>query len=110
MRRGAAIALVTVVAVGCCVLAVDLLSGGGTVRSPRHGSGTTAGHEVADDVNAKPGGDGGPGTDGRGKDGSSSNNGGTSASGPGISFAAVGDTMLGTRPNSHPTPAPTSTP
>jgi poly-gamma-glutamate capsule biosynthesis protein CapA/YwtB (metallophosphatase superfamily) len=87
MRRGAAIALVTVVAVGCCVVAVDLLGGGGTVRTPRHGSGTTAAHEVAADVNSKPG-----------KDDGSSANGGTSAAGAGISFAAVGDTMLGNTP------------
>ena len=33
-----------------------------------------------------------------GKDGGSSANGGTNASGPGISFAAVGDTMLGNTP------------
>jgi poly-gamma-glutamate capsule biosynthesis protein CapA/YwtB (metallophosphatase superfamily) len=87
MRRGVAIALVTVLAVGCCVVAVHLLGGGGTVRTPRHGSGTTAGHEIAADVKAKPGNDGG-----------SSSNGGTSASGAGITFAAVGDTMLGNTP------------
>jgi poly-gamma-glutamate capsule biosynthesis protein CapA/YwtB (metallophosphatase superfamily) len=98
MRRGAAIALVTVVAVGCCVLAVDLLGGGGTVRSPRHGSGTTAGHEVAADVKVKPDKGGGSGSDGAGRDGGSGEDGGTSASGPGVSFAAVGDTMLGNTP------------
>jgi poly-gamma-glutamate capsule biosynthesis protein CapA/YwtB (metallophosphatase superfamily) len=98
MRRGAAIALVTVVAVGCCVLALDLLGGGGTVRTPRHGGGTTAGHEVAADVKVNAGKDRGPGTDGAGKDGGPGDNGGTSASGPGISFAAVGDTMLGNTP------------
>jgi poly-gamma-glutamate capsule biosynthesis protein CapA/YwtB (metallophosphatase superfamily) len=98
MRRGVAIALVTVLAVGCCVVTVALLAGGGTVRTPRHESGTTAGHEVAADVNAKPGNDGGSGTDGSGKDGGPSNNGGTSASGQGIAFAAVGDTMLGNTP------------
>jgi poly-gamma-glutamate capsule biosynthesis protein CapA/YwtB (metallophosphatase superfamily) len=81
MRRGIAIALVTVLAVGCCVVTVDLLGGGGTVRTPHHGAGTTAGHEVAADVTAEPGKDGG-----------------TSTSGSGISFAAVGDTMLGNMP------------
>jgi poly-gamma-glutamate capsule biosynthesis protein CapA/YwtB (metallophosphatase superfamily) len=98
MRRGAAIALVTVVAVGCCVLAIDLLGRDGTVRTPRHGAGTTAGREVAADVTAKPGKDGGSGADGSVMDDGSSTNGGTSATGPGISFAAVGDTMLGNTP------------
>lgn len=89
MRRGAAIGVVTVIVVGGCVLAVNSLIGGGTVRTPRWAPApaTTAGHEVAADVNGKPG-----------KDGASSANGGTSAAGPGISFAAVGDTMLGNTP------------
>lgn len=89
MRRGAAIALVTVVAVGGCALAATSLIGGGTVRMPRLAAapGTTAGHEAADEVNARPDKDGGTGA-----------NGGTSASGSGISFAAVGDTMLGNTP------------
>ena len=99
MRRGIAIALVTVLAVGCCVVAVDVLGGSGTVRTPRHGAGTTAGHEVAADVSAEPGKDGdSPETDGSGRESGSSVNGGTSASGSGISFAAVGDTMLGNTP------------
>jgi poly-gamma-glutamate capsule biosynthesis protein CapA/YwtB (metallophosphatase superfamily) len=87
MRRGAAIALVTVVAVGGGLLAANSLIGGGTVRTPRHVSATTDGRETAAEVNSKPD-----------KDGGDSANGGTSASGPGISFAAVGDTMLGNTP------------
>ncbi|HKZ12217.1 MAG TPA: CapA family protein [Solirubrobacterales bacterium] len=88
MKRGVAIALVTVVVAGGCVVAVNSLIGGGTVRAPRGAAalGTTAGHEVAA-VNGKPGKDRGAGA-----------NGGTSAASPGISFAAVGDTMLGNTP------------
>jgi poly-gamma-glutamate capsule biosynthesis protein CapA/YwtB (metallophosphatase superfamily) len=88
MRRSAAIALVAVVAVGACLLAADALIGGGTVRTPLHAAaGTTAAHEAAATVDAKPG-----------KDGGSGANGGTDASDPGVSFAAVGDTMLGNTP------------
>jgi poly-gamma-glutamate capsule biosynthesis protein CapA/YwtB (metallophosphatase superfamily) len=89
MKRGAAIALGMVVAVGGGLLVANSLIGGGTVRTPRHAapSGATAGREASDDVNAKPG-----------RDGGSSANGGTSAAGPGVSFAAVGDTMLGNTP------------
>jgi poly-gamma-glutamate capsule biosynthesis protein CapA/YwtB (metallophosphatase superfamily) len=83
MKRTGAIALVVVLAVGACVLGVSLLAGGGTVRSPR---GSNGGGETVADVTSKSGKDGG------GK------NGGTSAGGSGVSFAAVGDTMLGNTP------------
>jgi poly-gamma-glutamate capsule biosynthesis protein CapA/YwtB (metallophosphatase superfamily) len=87
MRRGAAIALVALVAVIVGVVLAISWVGDGTVRSPGAAVGTTDGHEAAAKVDAKPGKRGGSGTDG-----------GTSASGPGISFAAVGDTMLGNTP------------
>ncbi len=89
MKRGAAIAVMTLVALGGCLLIVKSLTGGGTVRTPRHAAstGTTAGREAADEVNAPPD-----------NDGAASVDGGTSASGPGVSFAAVGDTMLGNTP------------
>lgn len=96
MKRGAAIALVTVVGVGGGLLAANSLIGGGTVRTPLHGSAarTTSGREVAADVPEKPGRDGGS-TSANTDPGA---NGGTSAAGAGISFAAVGDTMLGNTP------------
>ncbi len=89
MKRTGAIALLIMVVLVGCLLAANALIRGGTVRTPNNAaaSGTTDGHEAAADVAAKPG-----------KDGGSSANGGTSASGPGISFAAVGDTMLGNTP------------
>ncbi|HTT94949.1 MAG TPA: CapA family protein [Solirubrobacterales bacterium] len=89
MKRGAAIALVTVLAVGGIALAAGSLLGGGTVRTPRRApaSATSSGHEAAADLRAKAGGDHGSSTDG-----------GTVAGATGISFAAVGDTMLGNTP------------
>jgi poly-gamma-glutamate capsule biosynthesis protein CapA/YwtB (metallophosphatase superfamily) len=89
MKRTGAIALLVMVGAGACLLVASSWIGGGTVRSSRGSAaaGTSDGHEAAADVAAKPG-----------KDGGSSANGGTSASGPGISFAAVGDTMLGNTP------------
>jgi poly-gamma-glutamate capsule biosynthesis protein CapA/YwtB (metallophosphatase superfamily) len=89
MKRTGAIALVVVVGLGACVLLVSSWIGGGTVRSSgdRATAATTDGHQAAAEVAAKPG-----------KAGGSSANGGTSAGGDGISFAAVGDTMLGNTP------------
>jgi poly-gamma-glutamate capsule biosynthesis protein CapA/YwtB (metallophosphatase superfamily) len=100
MRRGAAIAVVTVVVVGACLLGVNSLIGGGTVRAPYQGAGseTTAGREASAEVSSKSGSDGKEGDSDAGKDDSSSADGGTDASVPGISFAAVGDTMLGNTP------------
>jgi poly-gamma-glutamate capsule biosynthesis protein CapA/YwtB (metallophosphatase superfamily) len=88
MKRIGAIALVALIVAVACTLVAASLNGGGTVRSPRAGSEG----EVAADVIAK------PGKDGTGKDGGSGSNGGTAAAAPGISFAAVGDTMLGNTP------------
>ncbi|MBN9622312.1 MAG: CapA family protein, partial [Actinobacteria bacterium] len=74
-----------------CVVAATSYIGGGSVRSQRGGAG-----EAVADVTSKPhhkhGGSGS-------KDGSGSeSNGGTSTGGSGVSFAAVGDTMLGNTP------------
>jgi poly-gamma-glutamate capsule biosynthesis protein CapA/YwtB (metallophosphatase superfamily) len=88
MRRSGAITLAAVIVAAACVLAATALIGGGTVRSARVGS---AGEAVADVTS-------GPGRNAAGKDGGPASNGGTSAAGPGISFAAVGDTMLGNTP------------
>jgi poly-gamma-glutamate capsule biosynthesis protein CapA/YwtB (metallophosphatase superfamily) len=90
VKRSVAIAAVAVFVVLGCVLAFGALIGGGTVRAPLHASAsaTTSGREVAADVAARPG-----------EDGSRSANGGTSAAGPGVTFAAVGDTMLGNTPD-----------
>jgi poly-gamma-glutamate capsule biosynthesis protein CapA/YwtB (metallophosphatase superfamily) len=99
MKRGAAIALVSVVAVGGLLIAANALIGGGTVRSPRHAAaGTTAAREADAKVDVKPGTSAGRVADGAAKDGGSSADGGTDAVGPGVSFAAVGDTMLGNTP------------
>src|SRR4029077_14992860 len=89
MKRAAAITLLTGVVVAGCLFAANSLIGGGTVRTPGHGaaSGTSAGHEVSADVGSKPG-----------KEGDPNANGGTSAAGSGVSFAAVGDTTLGNTP------------
>ena len=90
MRRSAAIALVAVVAVGACLLAAGALIGGGKVRTPLSdaAAGTTAAREAAADVDAKP-------RQGR-RIGCQP--GGTNAAAPAVSFAAVGDTMLGDSP------------
>ncbi|HXF31092.1 MAG TPA: CapA family protein [Solirubrobacterales bacterium] len=89
MKRTGTIALLLVVLGVGCLLAVDSLIGDGTVRTPIHAAatGTTDGREAAADVAAEPD-----------EGGGSSANGGTDAAGPGISFAAVGDTMLGSTP------------
>jgi poly-gamma-glutamate capsule biosynthesis protein CapA/YwtB (metallophosphatase superfamily) len=89
MRRSAAIALVALVAAIVGVVLVSSWIGDGTVRSAGAGgaAGTIDGHEAAARVSSKAGKDDG------GEDG------GTSAGeGEGISFAAVGDTMLGNTP------------
>jgi poly-gamma-glutamate capsule biosynthesis protein CapA/YwtB (metallophosphatase superfamily) len=77
MKRTGAIALLAVVGVGIAVVVGTSLIGGGTVRDPRPGP--PAAHETAK-VTAKPD---------KAKPG---------AGGPGITFAAVGDTMLGNTP------------
>jgi poly-gamma-glutamate capsule biosynthesis protein CapA/YwtB (metallophosphatase superfamily) len=89
MKRGAAIGLATVIAVAGCLVAASSLIGGGTVRTPHHAvaSATADGQEAAADLKAKPG----------RHDGSSAD-GGTGAAPTGITFAAVGDTMLGNTP------------
>jgi poly-gamma-glutamate capsule biosynthesis protein CapA/YwtB (metallophosphatase superfamily) len=78
MKRTGAIALAAVVGAGICVFAVASLLDGGTVRSPQDGS--TAARETAA-VTPKPDKPDKPG-----------------AAEPGVSFAAVGDTMLGNTP------------
>ena len=75
MKRTGSIALVTVIGVGVAVVVGASLIGGGTVRDPR----SATAHE-ADVVTAKPD---------KKKPG---------ASGPAVTFAAVGDTMLGNTP------------
>ncbi len=95
MRRSAAIALVALVAVIVGVVLVSSWIGDGTVRSAGAGgaTGTIDGHEAAARVSPKTGKGDGSGKDGGGKDG------GTNAGdGDGVSFAAVGDTMLGNTP------------
>ncbi len=92
MKRTGAIALVVMIGLGACVLAASSWIGGGTVRSTgghatgRNSGATTDAREAAAEVDARPG-----------KDGGSGGNGGTDAGG-GVSFAAVGDTMLGNTP------------
>jgi poly-gamma-glutamate capsule biosynthesis protein CapA/YwtB (metallophosphatase superfamily) len=79
MKRTGVIALVVVVGLGAAVLVGNSLIGGGTVRLPHAGpGGRTEGDATVADVTSKPG-KPGPG-------------------GPGITFAAVGDTMLGNSP------------
>lgn len=93
MRRGAAIALVALVAVVVGVVLASSWIGNGTVRSPGAGvAGITDGHEAAARVSSKVGKGGDSGKDGGA-------NGGTNAGeDEGVSFAAVGDTMLGNTP------------
>jgi hypothetical protein len=78
MKRTGAIALAAVIGAGICVFAVASLLDGGTVGSPQ--SGSSAAREAAA-VTLKPGRPGKPG-----------------AAEPGVSFAAVGDTMFGNTP------------
>jgi poly-gamma-glutamate capsule biosynthesis protein CapA/YwtB (metallophosphatase superfamily) len=90
MRRSAAIALVALVAVIVGVVLVSSWIGDGTVRSAGAGeaAGTIDGHEAAARVSSK-----------TGKGNGSGKGGGTNAGeGEGVSFAAVGDTMLGNTP------------
>ena len=89
MKRTGAIALVVVVGLGVCALAVGSWIGGGTVRSASGNAATATGtaQEAAAEVAARPD-----------RDKGQSGNGGTSAADLGISFAAVGDTMLGNTP------------
>ena len=94
MRRSATIALVALVAVIVGVALASSWIGGGSVRSAGAGAaaGTVDGHEAAARVSSKAGKDGDSGKDGGG-------NGGTRAGeDEGVSFAAVGDTMLGNTP------------
>jgi poly-gamma-glutamate capsule biosynthesis protein CapA/YwtB (metallophosphatase superfamily) len=81
MKRTAAIALGVVAGAVACIIAAISLGGGGTVRSPRlsPAGGSPAAREAAA-LTSKPGGPGKPGT--------------ASA----VTFAAVGDTMLGNTP------------
>src|SRR4029077_9663126 len=85
MKRAAAITLLTGVVVAGCLFAANSLIGGGAVRTPRHrrAAGATPGPGGSADVGSKPG-----------KEGDPNANGGTSAAGSGVSFAAVGDTTL----------------
>ena len=79
-------------AVILCVVAGFLaqrLFGGGTVRSAARGPPAAAGPETAAVGSESPR----P----------------ARVAGPGVTFAAVGDTMLGNTPSFPPTPAPTST-
>src|ERR1700759_1890378 len=94
MKRTGAIALLTTVVVVVFLLVANSLIGGGTVRSPlpASASATTAAHEVAANVGGK------SGKEGSGKDGGAGSDGGTSAGADGVTFAAVGDTMLGNTP------------
>jgi poly-gamma-glutamate capsule biosynthesis protein CapA/YwtB (metallophosphatase superfamily) len=89
MKRTGSIALVVVVVLGVAAFAASSWIGGGTVRSSagKQASATTDGQEAAAKVTSKPD-----------KQDGSSPNGGTNAGGEGISFAAVGDTMLGNTP------------
>jgi poly-gamma-glutamate capsule biosynthesis protein CapA/YwtB (metallophosphatase superfamily) len=94
MKRIGAVALVVVIVAVACIVAAPSLIGGGTVRSPRGTAGEPVAdltRELAEDVSARRGPGNGDG-DGPGA------NGGTAAAAPGISFAAVGDTMLGNTP------------
>jgi poly-gamma-glutamate capsule biosynthesis protein CapA/YwtB (metallophosphatase superfamily) len=77
MKRTGAIAIVAVIGVGVAIVVTNSLIGGGTVRDPRPGP--AAAHEAAA-VTGKPD---------KTKPG---------ANGPSITFAAVGDTMLGNTP------------
>jgi poly-gamma-glutamate capsule biosynthesis protein CapA/YwtB (metallophosphatase superfamily) len=89
MKRTWAIAFVVVIVLGACAVAAGSWIDGGTVRSSAGGAttATTDGQEAAAEVAPRPD-----------KDGGRSADGGTSAADAGISFAAVGDTMLGNTP------------
>jgi poly-gamma-glutamate capsule biosynthesis protein CapA/YwtB (metallophosphatase superfamily) len=89
MKRTWAIALVVVIVLGASAVLAGSWIGGGKVRSSAGGAiaATTDGHEAAAEITPRPG-----------KEGDQSANGGTSAADAGISFAAVGDTMLGNTP------------
>jgi poly-gamma-glutamate capsule biosynthesis protein CapA/YwtB (metallophosphatase superfamily) len=89
MKLTGAIALVVMIVLAAGAVAAGSWIGGGTVRSAggRPVAATTEAREAADEVAARPG-----------KEGGQSANGGTTAGGDGISFAAVGDTMLGNTP------------
>jgi poly-gamma-glutamate capsule biosynthesis protein CapA/YwtB (metallophosphatase superfamily) len=94
MRRSAAIALVALVAVIVGVVLASSWIEGGTVRPSAGGTaGTIAGHEAAARVSSKAG----NGND-AGEDGGGENDGTSAGEGEGVSFAAVGDTMLGNTP------------
>lgn len=75
MKRTGAIAILTAVGIGVAVVVGTSLIGGGTVRDPRSPSARETAKVTPDADKAKPG-----------------------ANGLGVTFAAVGDTMLGNTP------------